>query len=84
MDKTEKRTKMCKKYCECMSCTHFTASSSKYGLKEGEFDEIPHKMRKKLIRLIARIMEKAYRRGVQQAITLYKNNLSPGAGETSD
>ena len=39
-----------------------------------EFDGIPEKQKKKLTVIMARIMEKAYRRGVQQALHLNETN----------
>lgn len=67
----------CKKNCECCECTDFISSSSVYGLKEFEFSDLPDKQKIKLKRLMARIMERAYRRGVQQAITLYQDGHIP-------
>ena len=43
-----------------------------YGMESllGEFRSIPTPVRKKLIKLMARISEKSYRRGVHQALSL--------------
>lgn len=46
---------------------------STHGLDEGEFDHLDEKTKKKLIRLMSRIMERAYKRGVQQAVTLVES-----------
>lgn len=62
------------KYCECLDCTDFVASASTYGLKLHEFSHLSGDDSKKLVRLIARISERSYRRGVQQTITLYRKN----------
>jgi hypothetical protein len=43
----------------------FEARSVAYGLKEGEFENLPPLVRRKLIRLMARIAEQSYRRGFQ-------------------
>lgn len=61
------------KYCECLDCTHYVESSSQYGLHPDEFNHLSQEDLIKLNRLIARIMERAYRRGVQQAIVLNKH-----------
>jgi hypothetical protein len=50
--------------------TDFECGSSKFGLTLGEFSDLDKEKKKKLIRLIARIMERAYRRGVQQTLVL--------------
>lgn len=60
----------CEQDCECIKCTHFSYTSSIYGLKDGEFSDLPQKIKNKLLRLMARIMERAYRRGVQQAMEM--------------
>ena len=70
MDKT------CEKNCQCLDCTDFILSSSIYGLKMDEFS-FDKETQEKLLRLMARIMERAYRRGVQQAITLYPDGILP-------
>lgn len=46
----------------------FIPSSIAYGLKFHEFDDIPKRQKKKLVRLMARLMEKSYKRGVQQGV----------------
>ncbi|HEY3526787.1 MAG TPA: hypothetical protein VGK47_11355 [Nitrososphaeraceae archaeon] len=48
----------------------FVDSSSKFGLKEHEFCTLNPERKQKLVRLMARIMERAYRRGVQQTLAL--------------
>ena len=58
--------------CECLECTEFSVTSSMYGLKYGQFDHLEKKDKMKLVRLIARISERAYRRGVQQALYMKK------------
>lgn len=40
------------------------------GLKEGEFDHLAEEDKKKILMVMSRIMERAYRRGVQQALHL--------------
>ena len=70
MDKHEKN-------CECLECTDFWWDSSIYGFKVLELLDLDQNLQNKLMRMIARIMERAYRRGVQQAITLYKNGNIP-------
>lgn len=49
----------------------FTEDSLAHGLKFGEFNDIPNEKISKLIRLMARISEKSYRRGVQQAAMFF-------------
>lgn len=44
----------------------FVPGSVLYGLRVHEFDHLPEKDRKKLVRLMARISEASYRRGFQQ------------------
>ena len=48
--------------------TDFEDSSSKFGLKIDHFDHLHDDDKKKLVILMARIMERAYRRGVQQTL----------------
>ena len=43
----------------------FLPGTSAYGLRLGEFEELTPATKKKLVRMMARIMERAYRRGVQ-------------------
>lgn len=50
--------------------TDFDAYSSAYGLKIGQFQKLKPKTKKRLLILISRIMERAYRRGVQQALEM--------------
>lgn len=45
------------------------------GFKHGEFEHLAVKDKKKLLKLMARIMERAYRRGVQQALFMYEKHL---------
>lgn len=59
------------KECECIDCTDFISLSSIYGCKLEEFIHLEKKDVKKLLKIMSRIMERAYRRGVQQ--TLYMN-----------
>lgn len=67
-----------KRNCECLDCTHFCASSSKYGFHSNELDFLPKPTKRKILRLIARISERSYRRGVQQALVLKEdNNILP-------
>ena len=54
--------------------TDFDISSSKFGLSLSEFSHLSDTDKKKLIRLMARIMERAYRRGVHQTLHLFQNN----------
>ncbi len=60
--------------CECLECTDFRANSSFYGLKMYEFSSLDEELKLKLKGVMARIMERAYRRGVQQTITLYEDD----------
>lgn len=50
--------------------TDFHEGSAAHGLRMWEFNDIDPEKKKKLLRLMARIMEKSYRRGVQQALHL--------------
>jgi len=68
---------MHEKNCECLDCTDFLYNSSVYGFKMDEFGTLPSELQIKLKKLMSRIMERAYRRGVQQAITLYKTGEIP-------
>lgn len=54
--------------------TDFDDTSSKFGLVEGEFEHLDGKTKNQLVKLMSRIMERAYRRGVQQALELYKKD----------
>ena len=54
--------------------TDFDGGSSRFGLVMGEFDHLPDKTKKKLVNLMSRIMERAYRRGVQQALCMQEND----------
>lgn len=65
----------CKKNCECIDCTHFSNNSSLYGLKENHFYHLDELDKTLLKRMISRIMERAYRRGVQQSIHLYESQF---------
>ena len=50
-----------------------TNKYNQYSAREceiGEFNDLPENKKIKLTRMIARIMERAYRRGVQQGITM--------------
>jgi hypothetical protein len=60
----------------------FNSANAMYGLELGEFEHLPVDTKKKLVRLIARIAEKAYRRGLQQGVVFTKSGalrVSPGA-----
>lgn len=46
----------------------FIKSSVAYGMKQNELDDLPKGVKKKLIRLMARISEASYRRGFQQGV----------------
>lgn len=48
----------------------FMECSVAAGLKLGEFSDLPPERKQKLIKLMSRIAEKAYRRGAHQAIQL--------------
>lgn len=50
--------------------TDFNDGNSKFGLKMGHFDHLSSDDKKDLLMLMARIMEKAYRRGAYQVLTL--------------
>lgn len=48
--------------------------SNQYSAREcdfGEFEDLSIDKKQKLLKMIARIMERAYRRGVQQGISMY-------------
>ena len=48
--------------------TDFTSNSSAYGLKLAEFSDLPQQTRRKITRMMARVMERAYRRGAQHGV----------------
>ena len=48
-----------------------------YGLKEHEFDGLSPSVRRKLVRLMARIAEKSYRRGFQHGAVLGNACIDP-------
>jgi len=50
--------------------TDFTTRSILHGLKMAEFSEMPKATQRKLVKLMARISERSYRRGVQQALAI--------------
>jgi hypothetical protein len=50
--------------------TDFISTSVAYGLKEDAFAHLSERDRKRLVRLMARISEKSYRRGVQHGALL--------------
>lgn len=50
--------------------THFDSRSIAYGLHLGEFNDLPKKYKKRLVRLMARLAEKSYRRGFQHGIVI--------------
>lgn len=56
------------------SPSDFTEDSIANGLRFGAFDDLNPKVRKKLIRLLYRLNEKAYRRGVQHGVVLCPDN----------
>ena len=62
--------KICEENCECLECTDFISGSQYYGLKFDEYSQLPDEIKRKLVRLMACIMENAYRRGVQQTLVL--------------
>jgi hypothetical protein len=53
-----------------METTDFIEGSILHGLKFDEFIDLPEPTRRKLVNLMARLSEKSYRRGVQQALTI--------------
>ncbi len=57
--------------------SHFMEQSVAYGLHMQEFENIEEDKRKKLIRLMARIMESSYRRGAQQSLYMERNGGTP-------
>lgn len=54
----------------------FVNGSSAYGLEYGEFKNLPESTKKKIVKMMARVMERAYRRGVQQAIVMNAGELN--------
>lgn len=52
----------------------YTEMSAAHGLEYDEFANLPRATRKKLVRLMARISERSYRRGLQQGVYLHKHN----------
>ena len=50
------------------SPTFWDESSPAHGLQVGEFDDLPMEKKRKLIRLMARMNEKSFRRGGQQGV----------------
>lgn len=50
--------------------SHFASYSILHGLKPHEFNSLPKATKKKIIKLIARISEKSYRRGVHHAFAV--------------
>jgi hypothetical protein len=50
----------------------FTRNSVVYGLKEDAFEHLSDRDKKRLVRLMARLAEKSYRRGVQHGSLLTK------------
>lgn len=77
MDKLDDENEQHEKYCECLDCTHFVSSASCYGWKMNELNEwnLTEEQKYKLLKLIARISERSYRRGAQQGIVLSQSNL---------
>jgi len=55
--------------------TDFSRMSVANGLRRQEFDNLPAATKKKLVRLIARISEASFRRGLQHGNTDDKNPL---------
>jgi hypothetical protein len=53
----------------------FTGNSVARGLRWREFDDLPHKTRKQLVRLMARISEQSYRRGFQHGGVITSDRL---------
>ena len=57
----------------------FEANSVAYGLKMDEFDDLSPDVKRKLVRLMARLAEQSYRRGFQHGTVLGKDaRLDPG------
>ena len=52
--------------------TDFISTSIAYGLKEDAFEHLSDRDKKRLVRLMARLAEKSYRRGVQHGAVLAK------------
>ena len=50
--------------------TDFISSSIAYGFKFDEFRELPDKMQRRVIKLLAQVSEKSYRRGLQHGAVL--------------
>lgn len=57
--------------------TDFLECSIAHGFKFSEFKKLDDSMKKKVIKLLSRVMEAAYRRGVQQALTVPSDRLEP-------
>jgi hypothetical protein len=53
----------------------FTSYSVAYGLHRAEFDNLPKKTKRQLVRLMSRISEASFRRGFQQGCVLTKRGL---------
>ena len=53
-----------------MTSGDFNSRSAAYGLKEGEFDDLDPKVKKRLLKLMSRISEMSYRRGAQHGAFL--------------
>ncbi len=51
----------------------FVETSCCHGCSYGEFDNLSKSLKRKLIKIMARIMEKSYRRGVHQALYMQRN-----------
>jgi hypothetical protein len=48
----------------------FLSCSVAHGLEMGEFDSLPPRIKKKMIRLMARVAENSYRRGFQHGVVI--------------
>jgi hypothetical protein len=56
--------------------TDFAAYSVAHGLKNREFADLDERTKRKLVRLMARISEKSYRRGFQQGHTFREHDVA--------
>lgn len=50
--------------------TEFTPGSIAYGFKFDEFKDMPEKMQRRVLKLLAQVSEKSYRRGLQHGAVL--------------
>lgn len=54
----------------------FMKNSVAHGCEYGEFAHLSEKDKKKLIKIMSKVMERAYRRGVQQALTVPRDRMN--------